>query len=215
MDEIAKSLNESIEGSYIEAFKDPLVDLSQIALDELLKSDLLKEIPVVKTLLAIPATWRGISDYLLIKKILEFLFQLNSISSEEKSKFLKSLESHEREKIIGQLVLVLEKHESYEKSKIQGKLFKALIKNKLTNIEYFALTYALTMLNTDNLERLVNFYIKVQPGTSPEMDASLLYNFVFLQLIKVDNSSIGTWGGGGPQFKHNELGKKFIDAIQD
>lgn len=217
MDKITKSLQESIKASKLDKLDDTLGELyqdySEVGLDLFISDEILKELPIIKTLIAVPKIWQGISNYLLANKVLKFLFQLKDIPIEVREKFIKELEGEKKGKIIGQLMLILDKHDQYKKSKLQGKLFKALILNKIDDQEYFSLTYAVSLMNIEHLDKLIAFYITIPEGTSPQMSTELLYNFGFLQLIKIDNSQIGLIGGGGPNYKRCDLGNKFVSII--
>lgn len=215
MDKLTTSLSETIEHSTLKGIgsdtEDILLETGENIIDK--SVTLLEEIPILKTLRTLPKIYQGISNYLLIKKIVKFLTQLQSISIEQRKRFIRDLESNKKKDIIENLMLVIEKHDDYKKSELQGKIFKVYVLGDISHQEYESLTYATSMMNLQSLERLVNFYKNIKPGYSPEMSAELLYYFAFLQLITVDNSSIGTWGGGGPQFKHNELGKKYVEIL--
>jgi hypothetical protein len=142
---------------------------------------------------------------LLAKKIARFLLQLREISPDDRQAFLTKLEGDERERIVDGLILVLERHEALRKSEIQGRLFAALIREDLSKAEYLTLTHATTTIDVDSLPALRSFYAGV---TVPP--TALLYGYGFLQLLDIDNSSIGTYGGGPPKFAQNEIGEKYI-----
>lgn len=214
MDKISKDLSKTIEESTLQGVNQSLEDVLSETGETIINKateNIIEGIPIVKTLIIVPSIFKGISNYLLCKKIIRFLTQIESISVEERKKFLDELQN--RQEIIENLMLVIEKHDNYAKSEIQGKIFRDFVKGLINEQDYNSLTYATSIINTQNLERLINFYKNVQPGTSPQMTAELLYYFSFLQLITVDNSQIGLLGGGGPRFKHNDLGKKYVELI--
>jgi hypothetical protein len=96
-------------------------------------------------------------------------------------------------------------HEVLRKSEIQGRLFAALIREELNKAEYLTLTHATTTIDVDSLPELRSFY-----GGVTVPSTALLYAYGLLQLVEIDNSSVGTYGGGGPKFVQNNLGKKYI-----
>jgi hypothetical protein len=192
-----------LEEAEIDVAFDVTEGLRAVASDEILP-----EIPIVKSLYALVKTSKAISNALLAKKVVRFLFQLREISPDDRQAFLAKLEGDDRERIVGSLILVLERHEVLRKSEIQGRLFAALIREDLTKAEYLTLTHATTTIDVDSLPVLRSFYGGV-PGDAPPSTA-LLYGYGFLQLLDVDNSSLGTFGGGQPKFVQNELGEKYI-----
>jgi hypothetical protein len=90
-------------------------------------------------------------------------------------------------------------------------LFAALIREDLSKAEYLTLTHATTTIDVDSLPALRSFYGGVTEDSPPP--TALLYGYGFLQLLEIDNSSLGTYGGGQPKFVKNELGKKYIAIV--
>ena len=43
----------------------------------------------------------------------------------------------------------------------------------------------------------------------------IIYNFIFLKLIRIDTSSIGRLGGGGPEYKRNKLGVLMVEICMN
>ena len=169
------------------------------------------EIPIVRLLVALGRATKSVSTALLTRKIVRFLTQLQTIEPHKREAFLRRLEGGDRERIIGDLLLVLERHDTLRKSEIQGKLFAALIREQLTKREYLDLTHATSAVNVDALPELRTFY-----ADALEWDvasAQVAYSFAFLQLVGVDNSKVGAYGGGGPAITKVPLGQKFIDIV--
>jgi len=164
--------------------------LGAVASDEILP-----EIPIVKSLYALVKTSKAISNALPARKVVRFLFQLREISPNDRQAFLAKLEGDERERIVDSLILVLDRHEVLRKSEIQGRLFAALIQEDLSKAEYLTLTHATTTIDVDSLPVLRNFYGGVAGDARPS--TALLYGYGFLQLLEIDNSSVGTYGEVG------------------
>jgi hypothetical protein len=173
--------------------------------------EVLPEIPVLKQLYALAKAGRSVSNVLLARKIVRFLSQLQSVDAEEREEFLARLEGSDRERIVGDLVLVLDRHEAQRKSEIQGRLFAALIRGGLTTREYLDLTHAVSSVNVDSLVDLKNFYDDA--FQFDDQNAQLAYSFAVLQLLGIDNSMIGTYGGGSPQPAKLLLGEKFVGLL--
>lgn len=212
MDNINKSLDDTLLSSSTDeatkAMMDISEDLTEVSLDTLIKNDIVKEIPVIKTLLVFPKLVKGISNYLFLQKIIRFLFELKETSQDERQKFLTNLEGSKREEIISNLLLVIDKHDQLKKSELQGKLFSAYIKGQLNYDEYMSLTYSLNMMDIKTLSVLINFY---NSKTLCTLKPETIYNFIFLQLVRIDTSLIGTWNGGGPTYKRNRLGMLMVE----
>ncbi len=128
MNDLSRSLEETIldeDVSKIEDTANPLsADYADVALSALLDDSILGQLPVIKTLYTVGKVWGGITNYLLVEKILTFLFQLKDVDVEERKRFLNKLDSAERREIINQLIIVLDKHDRFIKSAIQGRLWR-------------------------------------------------------------------------------------------
>ena len=216
MNNISKSLDDTLLSSSTDeatkTIKDLSTDFTEAGIDALIQNDVVKEIPVVKTLLAIPKVIKSISNYLFLQKIIRFLYQLNGTTLKERQDFLASLNTSKREEIISNLILVLDKHDHLQKSELQGKLFVAYIKGLINYSDYMALTYALNMMDIKLLSSLVSFYVS---ETSQTLKPETIYNFIFLQLVRIDNSQIGLIGGGGPMYKRNKLGMLMVEICTE
>ncbi len=211
-DEIRNSLDLTLSSSAIEEAADEIKviggDLMEVGLDALLNDGLLRDIPIIGMLISAGKAAGSISNFLLTKKIIRFIFQLKDTTLEERKKFLDELGSNRKNDILENLMLILDKHDNYQKSEIQGKLLSSYIKGKISVYDYDKLTYAVSMLDGNFLFLLKSFYLSEDNRLlTPEQ----IYNFIFLQLVKIDNSKIGLWGGGGPEYKKNRLGLILVE----
>ena len=214
MDDVDRELERSIGSEQLSHLLDEGVEAAFTGTDvgADLAEQVLPEIPIVKLFYGAVKISRGISDAFLAKKIVRFLSQLSEIDPEERQKFLANLESDDRERVVENLMLVLQKHEALQKSEIQGRLFAALIKGDLNRQEYYRLTHATSTINAQTFPDLAGFYSgKLAVG---ELSIGLLYSFAFLELVALDNSKLGTFGGGQPEFHKTELGARYVDLLR-
>ncbi len=209
MDDIQKSLEDSIEDASLSTITNTFLDIDidewQNVLGDLSNNEVVKNVPILKWLAALYSTSKTISTHLLMKKIARFLYQLKDIPIEERQSFLNKMNSKDRRKLLDNLILILEKHDNFTKSDILGKLFEAFIRGELTQEEFSKLNYATNLINVDSIKELLKFY-----GGDTILPVEVIYNFGFLQLISIDNSLLGTYGGGQPRYLGNSLGRKFV-----
>ena len=211
MDKIAKSLENTIKESELQKIgqigTELLPELEEIIVDQFIYNGPGKEIPIVKTIFAIKQTATSISSFLLSKKILSFLYELRDIPIIKRRKFVQELEGKNQKNIFEHLILILDKHDHLKKSVVVGKLFGAYIKEEITGEDFNALIYAINMMDVDTLPILHNFYHK-QESTS--FTAESLYNFAFLRLIQIDDSTVGKYNSKGLLFQKNHLGELLV-----
>ena len=131
IDKIQNDLTESLCSSKL---KDLSVDVSELTIDSLMDDGLLKQIPVVKTILAIVETTQNISNYLFLKKILSFLSNVKGMSAKKRKKMIEAIDSDDDYKSkVGETVLeIIDKCDSTEKAAYLGVWFSAFLKGKIT-----------------------------------------------------------------------------------
>lgn len=115
---------EEIGKELIEPTFDLGTDYAELALDEFFDDGLLKEVPVVKTLVALVKTGIAIKERFFIKKFLVFLkeFHLGGEDKEELKEFKKKFDEDKkyREKITEQILVIVEQLDSVQKAKISA-----------------------------------------------------------------------------------------------
>jgi hypothetical protein len=122
---------ESIGNEILKPNLDLSIDYSELALDEFLGDGLLKEMPVIKTLVGVVKTGIAIKERFFIKKFLTFLreFHSGSISQDSLDKFKIKFESDQkyREDVTEQVLILVEALTSVKKVKILARLFVSYI----------------------------------------------------------------------------------------
>lgn len=192
---------------YLEIGFDAAVEVNKQFLPALVSAA--EEVPFVKTLilaLQMPST---ISDQILGAKILKFLYA-SELDEEKVEKLRTSIKNEKFEKILRRVVLSLEAHDDEEKCKIVGKLFKALLEEKITTKEFTSMIHATNSLNLDFIESLKTHYML----NNAEIGGHRTL-FVTLGLLNINESGIGTFGGGGPTYPMTSLGWKYLGIVLD
>ncbi len=134
-----KKLNE-ISKEIIDPCLDLSKDYAEIGLDSLLDENLLKEIPIIKTLVSIIKTGVAIKERFFIKKFLVFLKEFKTGNTNENTleQFKNNFEKDEgfKNKITEQILIILEELDSVKKSKILAHLFSFYLKKEF-DWQYF------------------------------------------------------------------------------
>jgi hypothetical protein len=143
---------------------DLIIDYSELSLDSFIDNEIIKEIPVVKSIVGITKGVWKIREMYFAKKLLTFLqqFHANKISEEKRKEFLKRFEddANYREAVIEQILILNERFLDVEQSKILGNLFLAHVNGKLDWKRFLSTAFCLERLNlsaTDFLKELVDF----------------------------------------------------------
>lgn len=115
----------------------------------------LEDVPYVDKLIKFCKVGYGILNIWHIRKIAQFLKGSESVSDEEKDRYLESLDKKDKQRISGYLTNLLYLTEDEEKAKIIGFIYAARVRNRITNEEMLRLC--------SNLNKLFVFDIKILP----------------------------------------------------
>lgn len=113
---------------------DLTIDYSEIGIDGFFDDNLLKEIPIIKTLTSAIKLGIAVKHKFFIKKFMVFLkeFHTSTITEEKLEKFKNKFKEDKtyKEKIMDQLMLIIEDVDSVNKTKIISHLFSAHLELK-------------------------------------------------------------------------------------
>ena len=129
--------NNQIEHSLIEAIApgvlDNVVAAGEIAVDSVLEEGILKDIPVLSTIIRLYKAGVGVKDVLFLKKVNRFLTRLQSIPEEERQKFMDSMNADPKQKQrAGEtLLMVLERLDDMEKPDLVAKAFVRFMREEI------------------------------------------------------------------------------------
>lgn len=145
------SLTSSFEEEIFNKSFDLSVDYSEIAIDLITTSEVIKEIPWVKTLVAFYNITSSINARFNIKKNLVFLqrFHLRQIDLKKLEEFKHKLnnDSKYKNEILETTLVLIEKFADIEKAKILANLLISHIEENLTWEDFRKLSFILNNLN--------------------------------------------------------------------
>lgn len=132
---LSHSFDTTIKNSNL---KNITIDLTEAITDSVLKDGLLKEIPIIGTILNLSKLSLDIKDQLFMKKIISFITEIKDISEEKRNRMISEIDSSENYKIkVGEkLLFIIDKCEDYISAEYIAKFFKAFLKNKISYSEF-------------------------------------------------------------------------------
>lgn len=161
----------------------------EVGIDAVLESGVLKDIPLVNTVVSIFSTAGSVRDQLLATKLLRFLSELSEISREERITMLEML--NEDDKFSGRvgasIIEILDRMESDRKPELAAKCFAAYAREEISYEELRRILFALERIASFDVAK-VGPFSKAAIEDSMKMDESLLLAFV--------NSGLGKNNGG-------------------
>ncbi len=153
MTELDKSIEETLEISDLTNIN---IDLAELTIDSLMNDGILKDLPIVSSFVGLANLGIKTREFLFLKKVLKFLTQMNSTTTEERRRFIENIEKNEtyNKKVGLALMLILDKLEDLEKPEIIGKLLAACIKGEIDYKTFLKISYIVQKLFIPDLEYL-------------------------------------------------------------
>lgn len=132
---LAKSMIEVIgkAGGY-----EAITKVTEDAIDTLFEDGVLKEIPIVKTIVGLIRSGLGVRELIFVRKIHRFLKSLEDVPEEKRVKFALEMEAQPdlREKVGTHLVLLLERMDELSKPPLLGRAFGGYLNGQISLDEF-------------------------------------------------------------------------------
>ena len=108
-------------------------DTLELGLDSILEDGLLKDIPVLGTIISFSKIGLNIKDRLFIKKLIYFLYNTKDIPVKERQKMISKINKTNKYKTsVGEkLIYILDKSDEIEKAQLIGSFFNCLLRNEV------------------------------------------------------------------------------------
>lgn len=211
------SLLDTIGGENIE---DLFSDVGEFTLDIILQDGVLRDIPIVSTIVGFTRIGLGVRDYLFLKKTARFLQNLREIPLQERKEFIKKLEGEKgfRERVQENLFLLLHRLDDMQKPDMLGKIFKAYLKEQIDFDVYQKLCTAVDRIKIQSIPHLVEFYRgydgsnfddlfqrKIDEDAFQDLVACGLVDMRFMPSVLLDTSFNSS--------KIADLGKLFVEIV--
>jgi hypothetical protein len=172
--DIKKTLEESISKSDLLNLG---VDLSEIAVDQFLKDGIIKDLPVINSLVAFVKTGISIKDALYIKKLLIFLENIQGVSEEKRKKFLKeiSLITEEKNRLFEKILSSIDRLDDSKKAILLAKVFKHLIVGNIDLIQYYRFARIIEDMLFDDIDF---FFYRYGYYDNNDQTRQVVYNYM-------------------------------------
>lgn len=210
MKSIELSLIDEISKEHIENIVE---DISEVALDAILKDGILKDLPAIGIIVSLIKTSNNIREKIFAKKLLKFLYTLKDIPIEKRLEFINRIEEKEgfKQKVGETIIVLLEQLDNLDKPTIIGNLFKAYMLQNLTFSEFSKIASSVHRINIDDLLLFSRYHIqkKILPSIIKE-------NLAFNGLMSVsigDKPLLASMNKIHQELEYeiNTFGKKFIE----
>lgn len=184
-------------------------EVAEVALDHNLAEGVMRDIPIVGTLVNLFRAGSSISEELFVRKLIRFLSELNEVSPQERQRLLEKYpDSSEEQKALGEkLLLALERLDDMQKPALLARFFAAYIRQEIDYTTLTRLAHALEKFNLALLPNLQGFYIRQEPHIPTGEEITHELSLAGLVLVQLSGS--GTIGGSAG-YRNSPLGEAFL-----
>ncbi|MGE5472679.1 MAG: hypothetical protein ACM3UU_00470 [Ignavibacteriales bacterium] len=205
--------------------KDVAIDITEVGLDSLFNEGVAKEIPVIKSIVAVCKTGLNIKERFFTKKLIKFIceFKNESIDTIKYNEFkYKMRDPKFQDKVTERIIIILDRLEELNRTNIISKLIKGFVESKISWDEFSMFSKYVDFLTNDDIKllnflntNLVNGYcINTSEHKELEGNANKLLQFNFVEMKIVHGMVFGVTPSTIIH-KLTALGVKFIDCIND
>lgn len=193
-----------------------VTDYSEIQLDSVLDDGLVRDIPIIRSIVGLYKTTITIRDRIFMKKILLFLAKLQDVDPDKKIKFIEKIAADEkfRDRLGENLLLIIDRLDDYEKAQLLAISFKAYILETIDYATFRNLARSIDRAMIEDLKNLSNYYENL---SSVEDDIKQrLYSCDLVGIEFFSGSGFGQFSDySNPTLRYlkNKLGERFIEII--
>lgn len=220
MDELV----ENFEKSLFDDSKDIIGDYLEIGIDSIIDDGILKEIPIVKTIVGVLKVGKNVHDRNLLKQTLVFIneFNRNEIRQDKIEEYKKRIENDPKkcEEELGRIILLLNNFIDREKSIMLSKIFKAYVGQLLNWNDFCEYSEIINRLFIQDFSFLQEVYLGRISDTTNRSDIYKVERLNSLGIIGMTfkSSTISTINGvmsnrQDSYLTMNNNGKKFMNIV--
>jgi hypothetical protein len=174
---LPETISETIKSSELQSVT---MEIAEVAIDGILEEGLVKDIPIVGSIYSVTKGIITISDRLLLKKLMLFIYELKDLTPEEREKQIKKIETSSKYKSsIGEkLLMIIDKTNDSEKSSLIGKLFLHCLKNEMSYGEFIRCTDIINNIDVVLLNEAINSdYTEIPIDQEDDLVSSGMFAF--------------------------------------
>lgn len=154
-----KNLSESFKNTVsLSNLEEIAKEITEVTIDSFLKEGILKELPIMGSLIGVWKTGVAIRDYRFLNKILLFLDESSKLTPKKREKIIERLEDIEYQTEAGEkLLAIIDQLETGSKAKILGKTMVLFGNNEITKEEFWRIAYIIEKLPMSDILALKNW----------------------------------------------------------
>ena len=222
MGENTEELVVSLENSLSSDICDTVGDLAEVGLDAVMDDGILKDIPILSTVVGLYRIGYTIRERHEIKQLALFVAELNRGCTDEskRKQLLEKLNSDTRKskQEIEYILVVLDSYLEYEKPKMLAKLYMAYLEQRIDWTQFSMYAALLKTLLLQDIKLLTSHNFKESPLVCMQMESAgwlrlLSAGFVYEQWVMRFNDGMKKNENFNVPYSITETCQKFIDIV--
>jgi hypothetical protein len=148
---VSDSLEETIKNSDLQ---NVTADLAETFIDSMLNDGILKDIPVLGTIVGLARSTISLKDRLFLRKVMHFLNEISSVPPEEREAMISQVDSSDSFKIkVGEkLLYIVDKCEDHKAASQIAKLFCSFLKGLISYSDFLRGSRIINSIHFEDLE---------------------------------------------------------------
>jgi hypothetical protein len=184
--------------------KNLVINTSELLVDKVLEDGLLKEIPIINTIISICKIPHSISDTILFNKLNIFLNDLKSIDKKDIKKMMNKLENENfKIKVSSYVLELMNKADHPNKAKMIARVFVAYIEKEIDYEMLYRLNKIILHISSIDISKVRNIFDDTNKNKLTK------YLFASIGLIAVTATMDGN------AYNENDIYLKFIELDLD
>ena len=184
--------------------------LFELLVDQLFNEGILREIPIVRTILSAIKTRETISDHLFNRKLSEVLLSLSELDPEKREEYIQNWRQDvNRDKTAEHLFLIINQLNDMDKPRLLGVLFQAYLAGEIADFKEFKrMTIILDNAIVEDIQVLIDSDDLKSKVSQESIDNLAISGMTVSSVDSVVVNSI--FVPGSPSYSLNPIGEKMI-----
>ncbi|MFH1118253.1 MAG: hypothetical protein V1775_00410 [Bacteroidota bacterium] len=222
MEELKKMSNSFEETLKDSNLQNMAIDMTEAITDSFLEDGILKDIPLVNTILGMGKITSKISNILFLKKVLSFLSELENISPEDRKKMIEKIDSSKkyRVKVGEKLLYIIDKCDDYENAQYISRLFVGYVNGEMSYPDFLRASKLIERIYIgDLIEFIKDERTVLKPDELTDYEGTGLYQILNDDISIRDQDDWKASGkyvvdGGEPRGYLTEIGAKIREVLK-
>ena len=155
LNDYSNSLEDTLKDSDLQNVS---IGLAEVVIDSLVNDGIVKDIPIIGSVVGFGKVALGIKERIFLKKIIYFISELKNIPPEKRKQVVDKINSSEkyRTKVGEKLLSIIDRCEDHEKSQLIARMFAAFVIQKISYEDFLRSASIIDRIMLEDLVWFVN-----------------------------------------------------------